>query len=91
MLGLRFCVVLASAKIVKIQLITTNHLLTITRSSCSCISKDNKNSANHNMAQRYISFMTCCSCISKDNKNSANHNSVLHLIFGEMLFLHQQR
>ena len=41
-------VVLASAKIIKIQLITTNRRIYRKVKSCSCISKDNKNSANHN-------------------------------------------
>ena len=41
-------VVLASAKIVKIQLITTISGKVSLRDRCSCISKDSKNSANHN-------------------------------------------
>ena len=41
-------VVLASAKIIKIQLITTKKIQKKIIQSCSCISKDNKNSANHN-------------------------------------------
>ena len=45
-------VVLASAKIIKIQLITTSFCVHIIPNSCSCISKDNKNSANHNRIQR---------------------------------------
>ena len=42
-------VVLASAKIIKIQLITTYKQQLDLVSRCSCISKDNKNSANHNL------------------------------------------
>ena len=49
-------VVLASAKIIKIQLITTYRHPLYTTSSCSCISKDNKNSANHNTS--YYSDLT---------------------------------
>ena len=41
-------VVLASAKIIKIQLITTLIITFRLLIRCSCISKDNKNSANHN-------------------------------------------
>ncbi|SEA44526.1 hypothetical protein SAMN05216455_10784, partial [Segatella bryantii] len=43
-----YWVVLASAKIIKIQLITTRTNIRICKNCCSCISKDNKNSANHN-------------------------------------------
>ncbi len=42
-------VVLASAKIIKIQLITTIMCKFLSFECCSCISKDSKNSANHNV------------------------------------------